>query len=227
MPSVDPAAAVVVKVGGSLYDLPDLGAILGRWLDELKCRPDAPRGGGTVPAGLVGGGGPAADVVRDLDRRHHLGDEAAHWLALHALRLNAYFLAALLRERKPAVTGAVVDWPGLWRRGMLPVVDAYAFARADEVLSDHLPHSWQATSDSVAARVALVAGARRLVLLKSVTIPAGVTWEEAARRGFIDPMFAQVLGHGSVEVRAVNLRTWQPASGSGRTPPGPAPAPDR
>jgi aspartokinase-like uncharacterized kinase len=215
MPSADPSAAVVVKVGGSLYDLPDLGSLLGRWLDELA-----------APAVLVPGGGPVADVVRDLDHRHRLGEEAAHWLALHALMLNAYFLAALLRERKPAVTGAIVDWPGLWQRGMLPVVDAYAFARADEVLSDHLPHCWQATSDSVAARVALVAGARRLVLLKSVTIPAGVPWEEAARQGAIDPLFAQVL-HGAVEVRAVNLRTWQPGFGNEHTPPGPAPAPDR
>ena len=244
MPSADPASAVVVKVGGSLYDLPDLGPLLGRWLDE-QCSPHAPREGPhaeregyterphaeregyTVPAVLVPGGGPAADVVRDLDRRHHLGEETAHWLALHAVTLNAHFLARLLRERNPVVSGAVAAWPGLWRRGVLPILDAHAFARADEALSDHLPHCWQATSDSMAARVALVAGARRLVLLKSVTIPAGISWEEAARQGYVDPLFAHILPHGSVEVRAVNLRAWQPASGSGYTPPAPAPAPDR
>ena len=76
----------VVKVGGSLYDLPDLGPRLQRWLNH-------------VPANdvlIVPGGGPAADVIRDLDRIHHLGEENAHWLALEALRLNAHFIARLL-----------------------------------------------------------------------------------------------------------------------------------
>src|SRR5262249_50947889 len=77
---------VVVKVGGSLYDLPGLGARLRAWLERLPSREVL----------LVPGGGPAADVVRDLDRLHRLGEEAAHWLALRALSVNARFLAALL-----------------------------------------------------------------------------------------------------------------------------------
>ncbi len=215
MPSADqPASPVVVKVGGSLYDLPGLGPLLRRWLDELAS-----------PAVLVPGGGSTADVVRDLDRRHGLNNEAAHWLALYALSLNAHFLAELLRDRSPIVTGEVADWPGLWRRGMLPILDAYTFARADESRPEHLPHCWQATSDSVAARVALTAGARRLVLLKSITIPAGMTWHEAARRGYVDPLFAGILARESIEVRAINLRAWLSAPGSERIPPAPAPAP--
>jgi aspartokinase-like uncharacterized kinase len=166
-----------------------------------------------------------ADVVRDMDRRHGLDEEAAHWLALRALSLNAHFLAELLRARRPVVTGAVADWPALWRRGKLPILDAYAFARADEAHPEHLPHCWQATSDSVAARLAVVAGARRLVLLKSITIPAGMTWNEAARHGYVDPLFASILPRESLDVQAINLRAWPPASASGRTPLTPAPAP--
>ena len=45
---------------------------------------------------LIAGGGPAADVVRVLDRIHGLGDETAHRLALHAMDLTAIILAELL-----------------------------------------------------------------------------------------------------------------------------------
>ena len=61
-----------MKVGGSLYDLPDLGPRLRRWLDA-----HAPREVIVAP-----GGGPFADVVRDLDRAHRLGEETSHWLAV-------------------------------------------------------------------------------------------------------------------------------------------------
>ena len=43
---------------------------------------------------LIAGGGPAADMVRGLDRIHGLGDETAHRLALHAMDLTAIVLAA-------------------------------------------------------------------------------------------------------------------------------------
>src|SRR5437763_17043375 len=73
----------IVKVGGSLYDLPDLGPRLRAWLGPTRTL-------------IVPGGGPTVEAIRVLDRVHGLGDEAAHWLALHALSVNARFLARLL-----------------------------------------------------------------------------------------------------------------------------------
>jgi aspartokinase-like uncharacterized kinase len=185
----------VVKVGGSLYDLPDLGLRLRRWLE-----------GCASPVLLVPGGGPTADVVRDLDRRHGLGEEASHWLALRALTLNAHFLASLL----PAA--CVVADPGVclraWGACRVPILDAYEFARSDDGRPGHLPHTWAAASDSLAARVAAVSEARRLVLLKSVTIPDGLDWAKAGRLGLVDDLFAEMVrqGRGDLEVTAVNLR---------------------
>ncbi len=185
----------VVKVGGSLYDLPDLGPRLNRWLHECV-------GPEFV---VIPGGGPAADVVRDLDRTHGLGEAVSHWLALRALALNAHFLAALL----PA--GCVVSQPeechALWKTNCTPVLDVHAFAVGDEANADHLPHRWEATSDSFAARIARMAGAGRLVLLKSITLPEGTTWEEAAARGFVDALFAQQVRQvPALGVKWVNLR---------------------
>jgi aspartokinase-like uncharacterized kinase len=193
--------STVVKVGGSLFDLPDLGPRLQSWLNELF--PD--------DFLLVPGGGPTADIIRDLDRRHGLGEEKAHWLALRALSLNARFLAELLPNT------VVMEHPEEWSAGRLAVragiLDPFAFSCSDE--HDHpenaLPHSWTATSDALAARVAVVAGAQQLFLLKSVTVPNGISWEEASRRGLVDQAFAAVVHSAPtpLEVRAVNLREWR------------------
>lgn len=184
------AALVVVKVGGSLYDLPDLGRRLRAWLARLDA----------AQVLLVPGGGATADAVRAFDRRHALGEEAAHWLALRALTVNAHFLQTLLPGAE------VVAQPSA--RGALSVLDAYAFGRADDGLPGCLPHCWDVTSDAVAARAAVVARAERLVLLKSVTVPAGLAWEEAERRGLVDAWFARVLAQspGTLTVSAVNFR---------------------
>jgi len=193
-----PSSVAVVKVGGSLYDLPDLGSRLRRWLAEQFA--------GT-PVVLVPGGGPLADAIWRLDRRHGLGEEAAHWLALRALSVNAHFLASLL---PPApVLGDVGELRCAWDKGALPILDVHQFARADEMRSAHLPHSWAAASDSFAARTALVLQARHLILLKSTTIAPGMDWNEAGRLGLVDALFGAVLRDAPADlcVRAVNLRT--------------------
>jgi aspartokinase-like uncharacterized kinase len=181
---------VVIKVGGSLFDLPDLGPRLRAWLAGLRA----------AAVLLVPGGGPTADAVRAFDRRHALGEEASHWLALRALTVNAHFLQALLPG------AAVVPQP--CERGAPAVLDPWAFARDDEGRPGCLPHCWEVTSDSVAARAAVVARARRLVLLKSVTIPEGLGWDEAGRCGLVDGWFGRVLGQASepLAVCAVNFR---------------------
>src|SRR5438132_894215 len=83
----------VVKVGGSLFGISQLGDALQRWFNRV----------GAAQILLVPGGGPTADVVRAYDRDHHLGEEKSHWLALRALTFNAHFLAGLLPG------GVVVD----------------------------------------------------------------------------------------------------------------------
>src|SRR5262249_5137831 len=134
---------VVVKVGGSLYDLRDLGPRLRRWLAALDSHPTL----------LVAGGGAWANVVRELDATHELGEEYSHWLALRTLTVAAHFLAAL-------VPGAeIIGHPRCWDRSRLAVLDAHAFVTAEETGTERLPHSWGVSSDSVAARVARVASA--------------------------------------------------------------------
>jgi 5-(aminomethyl)-3-furanmethanol phosphate kinase len=189
--STPPCERLVAKVGGSLYDLPDLGPRLRRWL--------AARSADSIL--LVPGGGVLANVVRQLDASHGLGEEAAHWLALRSLTLATHFLAELLPG------SVIVSHPGEWRSDGLAVLDSHAFAQADEGMPGALPHSWAVTSDSVAARAARVMKARRLVLLKSITIPDGMDWREAARRGWVDRFFPEALSD-ELQVEALNLRDY-------------------
>jgi aspartokinase-like uncharacterized kinase len=188
----------VVKVGGSLYDLPDLRTRLWRFVDAVPGE-----------AVLVPGGGPTADAVRELDYWQNLGEETAHWLALSALSLNAAFLETLL---VPAcLVFGVQDSRGRGP-GVVPVLDPQRFVQADEASPDHLPHSWDVTSDSVAARFALVSGARSLLLLKSVTVPPDMSWAEASQLGFVDAMFPRLIERAGprLRVEAINFREWQP-----------------
>lgn len=168
---------IVVKVGGSLFDLPDLRARLVAFFATL----------GDAEVVLVPGGGAAADAVRALDATHGLGAEAAHWLALRACSLSAHFLAALLSME-------VVERP---RAGA--VLDPLAYLRARP---EALPASWDATSDSVAAVVAAEAGAE-LVLLKSTALGE---WASAAREGGVDVLLPGLIARHGLRARAVDLR---------------------
>ncbi len=163
-------AITVIKVGGSLYDHPRLAAGLRRYLRQWPPR--------TVR--LVPGGGDLADAVRKLDRLHHLGEQAAHRLAMRTLAVAGEFLTLLLGADCPPIVTEVDlgDWP----------------------------HTWALTSDSIAARVAWQEHAGRLVLLKSVTIPAGTSWVEAAARGWVDAFFPQAVAAAPFAVEVVPFR---------------------
>ncbi len=191
----------VVKVGGSLYGLTDLCERLQPWLSQAK-------GNDII---LVPGGGATVDVVRDFDRVHHLGEMGAHELALAAMGVNAEFLSRLL---KTVDVMPDLGWMEIARSegAQSLIIDAVAFSRWDRGANPHtaLPHSWSVTSDSIAARVAVAFEADQLVLLKSVTIPPDMDWEEAGERGFVDEWFARTVRPAlpQLKVSAVNLRDW-------------------
>jgi aspartokinase-like uncharacterized kinase len=169
---------VVIKVGGSLFDWPEFPGRLARWLDEE----DASR-----PV-LIAGGGPPADFVRALDAMHRLGDEPAHRLALRAMDFTAEALAALLPGSR--VVHRAYELPAAWRDGRRPIFAPRLYLEdVDERRPDRLPFSWEATSDAIAARVAVDLRASRLVLLKSTSTGAAATRTEAARAGLVDPCF--------------------------------------
>lgn len=180
----------VIKVGGSLGAHP---AQLRRLLASLA---RAARRQWLV---VVPGGGSFADEVRRADRRFKLGDSAAHWMAILAMDQYGHLLAdlapgaVLVRSRRELSPGRLnVLAPSAWLR------------RADP-----LPHSWDVTSDSIAAWIACALRARRLMLVKDVDGFLARRRASGGRRalerrvsrtklsGVVDPHFARALGPGT------------------------------
>lgn len=168
-------APVVVKIGGGL--LQSAGA-----LEAVALAVAALARHWRVV--VVPGGGPLADAVRRLDESIGLSDDAAHWMAVLAMDQYAHVLAerldrAMLVEEAGAIAGA-------FAAGCVAVLAPSRWMRSADVL----PHTWDATSDSVAAFVAGALGARHLVLVKPVdgdpaalvdgcfrdVVPAGLPW---------------------------------------------------
>ncbi len=152
------------------------------------------------------GGGPWADLVRDADARFSLGEAPCHWLCLRLMSVTARLAQHLLPE-----AALVDDWSklqdSLGTTGGLTIVDVLPLIAEHERVSRTapLPHSWDVTSDSIAAWLAVQVQARELVLLKSCLPPAGMSRHEAASDSYVDrhfPLAAKSLG----VVRCVSLR---------------------
>ena len=180
----------VLKVGGSLAGDPGLPRLL-EALGEL-----AAAGHRLV---VVPGGGPFADAVRAACAAHDPGPSAAHWMAILAMDQYAHLLAA--RTPGAALVAGPAEVAGVLAAGRPAVLAPYAWLRA----ADPLPHSWDVTSDSIAAWVAARLGAPRVVLLKSVdglrdeagTVLARVPRRALGGRDEVDGYFARALEPGT------------------------------
>lgn len=184
----------VIKLGGSLLDWADLAQRVRAW---RKLQPPA------IDL-LIVGGGRLADAVREYDRVHGLTPLAANHLAIRSMSLSTAMVAQLLPEATIVEERAALGGCGL---GELLLFDTTRFLELEEsrLPGLKLPASWDATSDSIAARVAQVMGAVELVLLKSTIEPAASSLEELTAAGVVDRLFARMAASLPV-VRLVNLR---------------------
>jgi aspartokinase-like uncharacterized kinase len=183
---------IVVKIGGSLFDLPQLGEGLRNWL--------MPFTGETVV--IVPGGGDLAEAVRKLDRLHSLGEEIAHQLAMMTLPLTAKFIQLLVPH------SLIVPAPNERQVGV-QILDSQAFFEQDYTL----PHSWKVSSDSLAALVAVRVRATQLILLKSCDSFASENWTLAAESGEVDVYFPEAIRSWTGKIQWVNFRSWMERAG--------------
>ncbi len=195
----------IIKLGGSLLDWADWPARFRQWMSRQS--PDVNI--------LISGGGALADDVRHRDAAVGLPPSTAHWLAIDAMSANISAVRRLLHEavgvdrwedlQKPFADGALIAFcPREFLRRIEP-----------DAAESRLPHSWNVTSDSIAARLADALGARELVLLKSALPPLDVTTlQQAADMGYVNQCFPQFAAPVAA-VRFYNLRSeefaeWRP-----------------
>ena len=186
-------AITVFKIGGSLLEVANLAERV-RWL--ISQRPE------TAPLLVVGGGG-VADVVRRWDALHNLGDEAAHWLAIRSMTINEALLCDVLSECVHVFTSA--DAVTQAKAGRVPVLASETFLRHDDNNPDAMPHNWEVTSDSIAARAAVCFAAAELVFAKSVSLPKKRTVANVRSRRLVDAYFHR-LAEEIPRVGWANLR---------------------
>jgi aspartokinase-like uncharacterized kinase len=142
----------VLKVGGILAKDP---TSLVRLCQELSVLAKAYR------ILIVPGGGEFADTVRKFDKTYSLSNTVAHKMAILAMDQYGFFLSDItpnsyvfysLKEISNSV------------RGMLPIFLPSKFMFRE----DPLEHSWEVTSDTIAAYIADLLHAEKLILVTDV-----------------------------------------------------------
>ena len=221
-PSSSPVT-IVVKIGGSLLDWPELPSRLKRLLDQRS----------DVRPVLIGGGGAAADVVRSWGDTFSLSETVCHELALQAMGLTASLLTQIVPQSR--IVSSIEEAAECWSRGERPVLSFGPSAvgsphaaspplpnplprsggegtKGKALREDcglELPQSWAVTSDSLAAWVAWKWRADELWLLKSTDLPAGISFAEASRHGLVDEFFPR-MARRIPSISWCNLRSENP-----------------
>lgn len=183
----------LIKLGGSLLNVPNLGIQLRRWLDA------------NVPPEslLIVGGGALADVIRALDQNHRLSDEAAHALAIKCMATNTHLVCHLLPNSKIIETPA--DMVKAWVEQQTPLLLPGDLFWQTSQAARWVKPTWDFTSDSLAAAVALAMQADELILLKSANAPNQPHYATWSEQGLVDrcfPSLAQIIPR----VRIINAR---------------------
>jgi aspartokinase-like uncharacterized kinase len=185
----------IIKLGGSLLDWPEWPERFEAWLARQPAAENL----------VLPGGGSLADAVREIDALYPLPPVAAHWLciramSIHARQLTARWPAATLCSRLRALDDAAPS-------AGLVFLDPWPILRDEEPQfpGQPLPAGWDVTSDSIAARLAEMATAAELVLLKSSAVQEGESLAELSQRGFVDAYFPRAAGAVN-RIRCVNLR---------------------
>jgi aspartokinase-like uncharacterized kinase len=154
---------------------------------------------------VVPGGGPFADTVRKQQTGLGVSEHASHLMAILAMDQYAFVIAekiagCILLEEPGEVSEIRAARPG--------VLAPSRWLRSADVL----PHSWDVTSDSIAAFVAGALGAAQLILVK----PTGA---DVA----LDPYFPSALPSdlryqllGADEIDQLPLRLNAPCAAGGR-----------
>jgi aspartokinase-like uncharacterized kinase len=175
-----PGNLLVVKVGGGLLREPGALDRMGAALGRVAARRSLV---------VIPGGGPFADLVRRFEQEQGLSATAAHWMAI--LGMDQYAQAIADRTQNGLVVEDRMGIDAAHAVGAVPILAPFRWLHA----TDELPHSWDVTSDSLAAYLATLLGAAELVLVKPVaggdeltdpyfrrTLAAGMRWRVLSAR---------------------------------------------
>ena len=174
----------VVKLGGSLQDTEYLPA----WLEVL----DEASAGNII---LVAGGGKYADEIRRRQIQEDFDDASAHRQALQATEMYAKDMQKICPSLK--LLKHTDDIISALAAGLLPV-----WLPADTLDGrTDIPASWDFTSDSIAAWLALRLECEALFLVKSMPLERSSNGPgELSQKGFVDACLEGLVADSGLPV---------------------------
>ena len=180
-----PYLVEVVKLGGSLLSSPRLHDLLGILADT------------GAPLVVVPGGGRFADAVRDIQPQIGLSDLAAHHMAILAMEQTAIALADIEPRLVLCADPVAINHAHAQGRAALWQPALMTFEAPD------LPASWDVTSDSLAAWLAIAIDAEQLTLIKSASVTSAP--EHWMTEGLVDAYFPLISQRFTGSIRALSL----------------------
>lgn len=183
-----PAASIrpdiVVKLGGSLLnDRIRLTSYL-QWIAESPAR-----------VLIMPGGGVFADLVRRKHAEHDLDESISHDMAVLATHQTGLLFHGLVGSLMPV--GSEDEMSTVFAEGQQAIAMAGGFL----AFADDLPRTWAATSDAIAAWLAVHFQVPMLALVKSCEIPTHSSLAQLRDVGILDPVCVDVLNRTPVDVR--------------------------
>ena len=176
---------IVVKIGGSLFSTSG-------WQHAVQSL-IAHESLSNHPVVVLAGGGAVVNGLRAIDETSSLPAPLMHKLALEAMGITAQLLAVTLKlPLGPQETDASPIVLDIRKQGMI------------RNTIESLPHSWNTTSDSIAAAIAATTGSG-LLLVKS-TPPPTRDVECLASTGWVDRNFPTA----SIELEDIRWAAPQP-----------------
>jgi len=179
----------VIKLGGSLCYSRQLNTCL-KTISHLKTN-----------VVIVPGGGVFADQVRMAQHDWQFDDATAHAMALLAMQQMAWLFKSLQDDfmiaqslndiRKQIEENTVIWAPNL-----------------AELDSAGVQSSWDITSDSLAAWLAVNLEASELILVKSARINADLNFKQLAEQGIIDQGFNTMIKEAKFSIKISDALTF-------------------
>lgn len=173
----------VVKLGGSLVKNAEIVNCL-RTIEEW---PDQ-----TI---IVPGGGVFADTVRSVQTEWQINDSIAHRMAVLAMQQTALLIHGL----SPNI--AIFNSIAMLNSDVALRIWSPEISDLD---SAGLPHSWDLSSDSLAAWLATFWQADSLILVKSATINPVASISELQQNGVVDAAFKDYIDPSKLKIKIIN-----------------------
>lgn len=181
---------IIIKLGGSLAKTNAL----------MNCLHAVDTRYWAQGAVIVPGGGAFADQIRFAQEHWHFDDHTAHRMALLAMGQ----MALMFKGIKPnfQIAGSI---PAI-QKGLEQNKTVIWSPDAAELDRAGIKHSWDVTSDSLAAWLANTLSASELILVKSATIDAERNLAELTRNNVVDPSFCDFVSGCAYKITIINYQ---------------------